>query len=254
LLETEKPIGIGTEKGNNIVLSDRTVSRTHCSIATSANGHLLRDHDSTNGTLLNGTRVIQAFVEPGAILALGETQLRVEHCVENTLEQVPIARRYDDLLGYSLPMRRLYSAIGRIAGSDTSVLLTGETGTGKGLVAEVIQRRSPRAAGPFVVVDCGALATNLIQSELFRHVRGAVTGAETARVGAFELASGGTVFLDEIGEMPLDLQPMVLRALENRSIRRLGGTDDIKVDIRVIAATNRDVRQMVNRGQFRADL
>jgi transcriptional regulator with GAF, ATPase, and Fis domain len=151
-------------------------------------------------------------------------------------------------------MRELFARLERIAASDATVLVTGETGTGKELVAEAIHERSPRAAGPFVVLDCGAIPPNLVESELFGHERGAFTGALGAHAGAFERAHGGTVFLDELGELPLELQPKLLRVLERREIRRLGGSKPIEVDLRVVAATNRDLAVEVNRGRFREDL
>ena len=151
-------------------------------------------------------------------------------------------------------MRALFARLERIAPTEANILITGETGTGKELVAEAIHRNSPRASGPFVVVDCGSLPDNLIGSELFGHERGAFTGAVTTYQGAFERASGGTVFLDELGELPLDLQTNLLGVLERRHIRRLGGKQPIGVDIRVIAATNRDLGVEINRGRFREDL
>jgi DNA-binding NtrC family response regulator len=151
-------------------------------------------------------------------------------------------------------MRRLFAVAGRVAASDVTVLIQGETGTGKDARAEALHHASPRAAGPLVVVDCGAVPPSLFESELFGHERGAFTGADRARAGAFEEADGGTLFLDEIGELPLPLQPKLLRVLEAREVRRIGGAQPRKVDVRVIAATNRDLREEVNRGTFRQDL
>ncbi len=254
ICETSGEFGIGTEPSNQLVLTDQTVSRTHCTLLTQQDGHMVRDHGSTNGTLVNGTRVVEGYFEPGAVITLGNTQIRVERCAQDVVEAVPLARNYADLLGHSVAMRRLYTALPKIAASDMTVLITGETGTGKGLVSEVIHRQSARAARPFFVLDCGAIAPNLIESELFGHERGAFTGATTARAGAFETAHGGTLFIDELGELPLDLQPKLLRVLESRQLRRIGSNQTIDVDVRVIAATHRDIRQAVNRGTFRADL
>jgi DNA-binding NtrC family response regulator len=142
----------------------------------------------------------------------------------------------------------------RLAESDSTILLEGETGTGKGLLAEAIHEASPRAAGPFIVLDCGAIPPTLIESELFGHEKGAFTGAAAARTGGFEAARGGTVFLDEIGELPLDMQPKLLRALEDRVVKRVGGNEPVRLDIRIIAATNRDLRTEINQGRFRSDL
>jgi DNA-binding NtrC family response regulator len=142
----------------------------------------------------------------------------------------------------------------RLSDSDATVLLIGETGTGKGALAEAMHRMSTRANGPFVVVDCGAIPGNLIESELFGHEKGAFTGADRKREGAFSLASGGTLFLDEVGELDIDLQPKLLRALESREIRPVGSNQSEKVDVRIVSATNRDLREEVNRGSFRSDL
>jgi DNA-binding NtrC family response regulator len=151
-------------------------------------------------------------------------------------------------------MRRIFALVGKVAPTDTTVLLTGESGTGKEVSARAIHEHSKRADGPFVVVDCAALPPTLIESELYGHERGAFTGADRARVGAFEAASGGTLFLDEIGELPLDLQTRLLGAIERRQIQPLGSTRSRAIDVRLVAATNRDLRREVNRGSFRADL
>jgi DNA-binding NtrC family response regulator len=158
------------------------------------------------------------------------------------------------ILGSSRAMQRIVSMLQRLALSGANVLLEGETGTGKSMVAELVHRMGPRAQAPFLVVDCGALAASLVEGELFGHERGAFTGASERRIGAFEAAEGGTVFLDEIGELPLEMQPRLLRALEERTVRRIGSTRAMHIDVQIIAATNRDLRQAVARGQFRADL
>ena len=160
----------------------------------------------------------------------------------------------DRLVGRSVAMRRLHELVERVAVSESTVLVTGETGTGKELVAEAIHARSARAAGPFVVLDCGALPAQLVEDELFGHEAGAFTGATSTRVGLFEAARGGTLFLDEIGELPPELQPRLLRVVETRCIRRIGGLQAIPCDVRLIAATHRDLTAELGRGGFRADL
>jgi two-component system response regulator GlrR len=162
--------------------------------------------------------------------------------------------RFGSLWGVSRPMRRLLGQLARIGASDSTLLIDGETGTGKTAVAEAIHAHGKRRERPFVVVDCGALPAALLEAELFGHEKGAFTGAQTRRVGAFEAAAGGTVFLDEIGELPLELQPKLLRVLESRRIKRLGSNDDVAIDVRVIAASHRDLPAAVAQGQFRADL
>jgi DNA-binding NtrC family response regulator len=151
-------------------------------------------------------------------------------------------------------MRSIFAQLERVAKSESTVLLTGETGTGKEEAAQAVHEASDRAEGPFVVVDCGTVVQTLVESELFGHERGAFTGADRARGGAFEVAHGGTIFLDEIGELPLELQPRLLRVLERKRVRRLGGNEERAVDVRVVAATNRDLRSAANQGTFREDL
>jgi DNA-binding NtrC family response regulator len=199
-------------------------------------------------------RVEAAFVRPGARLGVGGTTLVVEVAAEQLIETVPATEQFGRLLGTSTLMRRVFAMLERVAHSESTVLLEGETGTGKTAMALMLHERSERAGGPFVVVDCSSIPPTLIESELFGHEKGAFTGAHAARSGAFEAARGGTVFLDEIGELPLDMQPKLLRALEERVIKRVGSTEATRLDVRLVAATNRDLRQEVNRGAFRADL
>jgi DNA-binding NtrC family response regulator len=245
---------IGGADGAHLRLTDPTVSRNHCVIRLTAKGPLLRDLGSTNGTRIEGVDVREGYVPTGATLALGHTQVRFEQLDESV--QIPLAdsERFGRLWGRSTAMRRLFAVAGRVAASDVTVLIQGETGTGKDALTEAIHQASTRAAGPLVVVDCGAVPPNLFESELFGHEKGAFTGADRARAGAFEEADGGTLFLDEIGELPLPLQPKLLRVLEARELRRIGAAQPRKIDVRVIAATNRDLREEVNRGSFRQDL
>jgi transcriptional regulator with GAF, ATPase, and Fis domain len=166
-------------------------------------------------------------------------------------EHVP---QLDDLVGASAPMRALRREIAAVAPLRSTVLLTGETGVGKGVVARSLHRLSPRRAGPFVHVDCAALSSNLVESELFGHERGAFTGAVARRMGRFEQADGGTIFLDEIGDLELRLQAKLLRVLQDREYERLGGTQTLRMTARVVAATTRDLAREVREGRFRADL
>jgi len=247
-------LSVGSAASNDLVLTDPTVSRHHFVLQVGPDGVILRDLDSTNGTTLAGYRVGSAHLRPGAIIGLGLTTLRLEELAEEVREPLSEFEQFGRAIGRSVAMRRLFAALQRIAASDSTVLIEGETGTGKGIVAEAIHGASARAAGAFVVVDCASIPPSLIEAELFGHTRGAFTGAGAARAGAFESAAGGTVFLDEIGEMPLDMQPKLLRALEERVIKRVGSVEPIQLDVRVIAATNRNLRQAVNRSTFRADL
>ncbi len=247
-------LSVGTARGNDLVLSDATVSRHHLAIAVSDAGFSLRDLGSTNGTKLGGHRVKEAMPRAGARISLGSTELLLEGLGEELAEPLSAEDRYGPVLGESAAMRRLFAVLPKVAGSDATVLLEGETGTGKGLVAEAIHGLGSRNHGPFVVVDCGAISPSLIESELFGHVRGAFTGADSDREGAFAAARGGTVFLDEVGELPADTQPKLLRVLEQRSVTPVGSSRPLSLDVRIIAATNRDLRGEVNRKTFRPDL
>ncbi len=245
---------VGTAEGNDLVLSDPAVSRQHLSVTALPRGFFLADLGSSNGTSLGTVRVERAYLKPGSTITIGMSTLRFD--VEGDAIRDPLSPvgQYGTLLGQSRALRRIFALVPRLAASDSTLLIEGETGTGKSLLAEAIHAESLRRDGPFVVVDCGAIAPNLVESELFGHERGAFTGAVASRIGAFESAKGGTLLLDEIGELPLDLQPKLLRALEAREIKRVGGTQPVRLDVRVLAATNRDLKREVNRGTFRGDL
>jgi transcriptional regulator with GAF, ATPase, and Fis domain len=245
---------IGKAHDNDLVLPDDTVSRHHCELVRTSQGIQVRDLGSTNGTKLAGARVEAAVVPPGAILKVGEVEIAIRPVAQKV--EVPPSDRteFGPAIGKSLAMRTIFGILERIAPTEATVLLEGETGTGKDVLARAIVQHSQRATGPFVVVDCGAVSYSLIESELFGHERGAFTGAVSARQGAFELADGGTVFLDEIGELPLDVQPKLLRVLETREFRRVGGNKALRTNVRVIAATKRDLVREVAAGKFREDL
>ena len=247
-------IRIGARRGNDVQLSDSQVSGLHCEIRLDERGYRLRDLDSTNGTFVAGLRINDVYVPPGSSITVGSTKLRFQPLGESVELALSSRTRFGGIVGKSVAMRELFARLEKLAASDATVLITGETGSGKELVAESLHEFSPRAAGPFVVLDCGSIPQNLIESELFGHERGAFTGAVSSYAGAFERAHKGTLFLDEIGELPLAMQPKLLRALERREVRRIGGTRTIQVDIRVVAATNRDLGVEVNRGRFREDL
>ncbi len=245
---------IGTADGNDLVLADRTVSRFHCEVSVRGNTIVIRDCGSTNGTLIDGVRVREAEIPPGTLVRIGGSALRVELGEEPAFVEVSGRPSFGELVGSSVEMRRVYAILERLALTDATVLVQGETGTGKDVLARSLHAASRRADRPFVAVDCGAIPEHLVESELFGHVKGAFTGATSDRRGVFEEADGGTLFLDEIGEMPLALQPKLLRAIESRSIRRVGGTGVRTVDVRIIAATNRSLASSINDGSFREDL
>ena len=253
-----RPLGdrctIGKAPDNDLVLPDDTVSRRHCELVREGSSVRVRDLESTNGVRVDGTRVKDAVLSPGAVLKVGEVEVAVRPA---TMRQdiLPSEKSsFGPALGQSLAMRTIFGVLERIAPTEATVLLMGETGTGKDVLARAIVEHSSRKNGPFVVVDCGAVSYSLIESELFGHERGAFTGAVASRQGAFELADGGTLFLDEIGELPLDVQPKLLRVLEMREFRRVGGNKPLKTDVRVIAATKRDLEREVRAGKFREDL
>ena len=247
-------VSVGKGKGNDLVLDDPSVSRQHLRITRTAAGLEVRDLESTNGTHVGQARVREALVEPGTLLRAGEVELLIGVALENVV--IPPSERdhFGLAVGAGHEMRRIFGVLERIAPTTATVLLTGETGTGKDVLARSIHLHSRRADGPFEVIDCGAVTGSLIESELFGHERGAFTGAVASRAGAFERAAGGTVFLDEIGELALDLQPKLLRVLEAREIRRVGGSKYAPADVRVVAATTRDLASEVARGAFREDL
>jgi DNA-binding NtrC family response regulator len=245
---------IGKSPDNDLVLGDDTVSRAHCEILHDARGFLVRDLGSTNGTLLDGREVKEAYLTPGSALTVGSIELKLRPFSERFEPMASDREQFGEAVGRSLRMREIFGLCERLAPTDASVLLGGETGTGKDVLARALHQHSARKAGPFIVVDCGAVVGTLIESELFGHEKGAFTGAVSQRAGAFELAHGGTIFLDEVGELPLDLQPKLLRVLETRSFRRVGGNKELRVDIRVLSASKRNLRLEVERGKFREDL
>ncbi|MBX3200347.1 MAG: sigma-54-dependent Fis family transcriptional regulator [Labilithrix sp.] len=250
----DEPIVVGASKDVALVLQDPKVSRLHAELSPRADGLWVSDLGSKNGTWLEGIRVASALVPNGATVRLGDASLLVRYAQGERERELWPHASFHRLRGGSDPMRALYARLARCAASDATVLVRGETGTGKELVAEALHDASARAGMPFVVVDCGAMPANLLEAELFGVKRGAFTGADRDRAGAVEVADGGTLFLDEIGELPIDLQPKLLRFLETRTFRRLGEAQHRKADVRVVCATHRDLRRAASAGAFREDL
>jgi DNA-binding NtrC family response regulator len=244
---------VGSAAGNDLVLRDETVSRYHLELVRLERGVRVVDLGSTNGTFIAGVQLERGVVQPGTVIEIGTSKLRLRGG-EEAMVELHGGDALGALRGRTEVMRRLMARVLKIAASEVAVLLVGESGTGKELIARALHEHSRRAGGRFVTMDCGAMAPHLVASELFGHERGAFTGADAQRNGAFELAHGGTLFLDEVGELPADLQSYLLGALERRTFRRVGGRDDIRVDVRVVSATNRDLRAEVNAGNFRLDL
>ncbi|MDI1451825.1 sigma 54-interacting transcriptional regulator [Polyangium sp. 6x1] len=253
ICSTSERVVVGTHPSCDLRLSDRLVSRFHCELSVAFGQIVLRDLNSRNGTRLDDVQVREAFPRWRARISIGESVLQLGEMDRVSLDLHPDAK-FANLVGASALMRRVFALLERCAASDATVLLEGETGTGKDAVAEAIHTKSDRHDQPFIVLDCGAIPAELLESELFGHEKGAFTGAITPRDGAFAAASGGTLFLDEIGEMPLGLQSKLLHALEHRGVKRVGSNKYVPVDVRVIAATNRNLREEVNQKRFRSDL
>jgi len=245
---------IGSHASADLTLGDPFVSRVHARVDVEDIGFILRDLGSTNGTRIMGTRIREALLDDGAVIELGSTRVRFSLLQERFRIELSSEDVFEGLVGRSVPMRELFALLGRVAPSESTILIEGETGTGKELVARAIHQRSRRAGKPFVVFDCGAVPGGLIESALFGHEKGAYTGADRSMPGVFERADGGTVFLDELGELAPELQPKLLRVLEQGEVRRVGATETTAVDVRVVAATHRDLERMVAEGRFREDL
>lgn len=249
-----RPFVVGTHPEASLVLTDDTVSRMHLELVSLGPRILARDLGSTNGCVHEGAQFTELEVPLGAVIRIGETELRLRAEADAVSLPPSEAECFGALRGRSLRMRQVFALLERASRSDVTVLVTGETGTGKEVVAQSLHSASPRAHRPLVVVDCSAMPAQLIESELFGHVQGAFTGAVSDRLGAFREADGGTVFLDELGELPVELQPRLLRVLETRTVKPIGSNEAIPVDVRVVAATNRNLEDMVRSRRFRSDL
>jgi len=248
-----EPIVVGRDEGVAIVLRDPEVSSLHCELRAVSEGILVKDLGSTNGTFIGPLRVREAVVTTLTEVTLGATRIAIEPSAKRRVD-VGFADRFGPLVGTSPKMRRVFGILEKVAATPLSVLILGETGTGKEVVAKSLHDASPRKTGPFVVVDCGSIPPTLAESLLFGHEKGSFTGATERRKGALAEAHGGTLFLDELGELPIDLQPKLLRALAERQIKRVGGSAFEPIDVRVLAATRRDLGVEMNAGRFRSDL
>jgi DNA-binding NtrC family response regulator len=250
------PVGVvvGADPGCDVVIEDPSVSSRHCTVRPTAQGFDVTDLGSKNGTVIDGVAVAKVTAPPGAVLRLGHSLVQLLPADDVVDIPPSTSDRFGAMIGDSIPMRRVFAVLERASRSDASILFLGESGCGKELAARAVHDASPRKNGPFVVFDCGAATDTLIESDLFGHVRGAFTGAQTDRVGAFAAAHGGTLFLDEIGDLPVGLQPKLLRMLEAGEVVPLGSRKPERFDVRVVAATHRDVFGEVAKGGFRGDL
>ncbi|MFO0554452.1 MAG: sigma 54-interacting transcriptional regulator [Polyangiaceae bacterium] len=248
------PLVIGSDPECDVVVDDPRVSRRHCEVRREGGAVLVRDLGSKNGTFVEKIAVREAFLEPKAHVSIGSARLVLEAQRGSTHLELSRGVNFGQALGASLAMRALFANLERAAATDETIVLLGESGTGKELLARAIHDVSQRRNAPFVVFDCSAVAPTLLEAELFGYMRGAFTGAVQAHAGVFEQAHGGTLFIDELGELPGDLQPKLLRALEARQVRRIGATEWLHVDVRIVAATHRDLRARVAQKQFREDL
>ncbi len=254
-LTTEKRlIRIGAAEDNDLLLTDEAVSRYHLEVEMRDGEYVVLDVGSTNGTFSGALQVSEATLRGVTELRVGNDLLRFTPHEHSERVAPSLSRRCGEMVGASPPMRGVFGLIERVAPTDLPVLVTGETGTGKELVARAIHELGSRSQKAFVTLDCGALPPTLIESALFGYERGAFTGADRAYAGVFERAHGGTLFLDELGELPLELQPKLLRAVERGEIERLRGDGTVRVDVRIIAATNRSLEEMVREGRFRSNL
>ncbi len=239
---------------NDLVLTDKAVSGTHFKVTVEQEGYRLRDMGSRNGIYVGDMRVSDVFLGPVGEFRIGQTVLQFQQTEDIVEIDLSTADQFGDAIGGTERMREIFAQLEKVAASSLTCMIFGETGTGKELIAKGVHKHSLRSGKPFVVLDCGAIPKNLIESTLFGHEKGSFTGAETQHRGCFEQADGGTIFLDEIGELDISLQPKLLRVLEQREITRVGGNKTIHVDVRVVAATNRDLLQEVGVGNFREDL
>ncbi len=247
-------VTIGTGSTNDLRLRDRRVSRHHCQIFVRDGNYVIRDQGSRNGVYVNGVRVYEAAIEPQTIITIGLTQVAFEPECDAMVVLPYEHHEFCGMRGRSKAMAQVFGLLSEVASSNLTCLITGETGTGKELAARALHLNSERAKRPFLVVDCASVGSQFLEDKIFGHAQGAYTGANRAVAGVFEEANGGSVFLDEVGELPLELQPKLLRVIERREATRIGSHKAMKLDVRLIAATHRDLPAMVREGAFREDL
>ena len=255
VLTEQDIISVGSNDDNTVCIDDDdTISRHHCRIVQEGDEYVLIDRTSTNGTHVNGVRVREAVLAHGDTIAVGNTHMRFHHVREQVDIKPSESDRFGGIVGRSVKMREIFSILEKVAPTSATILIEGETGTGKEVIAQTIHKMSARSKGPMVVFDCSSIPASLIESELFGHEKGSFTGAVMSRKGLFEMADGGTIFMDELGELSIDLQPKLLRVLEQREIRPVGANKATPINVRVISATNRALEDEIRDGGFRQDL
>ncbi len=245
---------VGAAPDNDLVLDDSTVSRHHFRIELDPRGYRLRDLNSKNGVVVQDIPVRDCYLPPSCRITVGDTVLKYKEGREKIDLELVKENRLGELLGASSQMRHLFALVRRVANTSATVLIEGDSGTGKELTARALHDLSARGSKSFEILDCSAIPESIIESELFGHVKGAFTGAVERRKGAVENAAGGTLFLDEIGELPLQVQGKVLRLIERKEVKSVGADSFRQVDVRIVAATNRNLREEVANGNFREDL
>jgi transcriptional regulator with GAF, ATPase, and Fis domain len=255
-IEPQEParLLVGTSAACTLRLPDALVSRRHLGLSVEGSELHLVDLRSTNGTWVNGVRVTEAWLRGGEVIHLGSSRLTVVRVADEPPVGLTGEDRFGSLIGSSPQMRRLHPLLRRLAASKVAVIIEGETGTGKEVLAEALHEQGPRASGPFIVFDCTAVASALLETALFGNERGAYTGATADRRGVFEDAHGGTLLIDEIGDLDVSLQAKLLRAVQRGEVQRVGGSRWLHVDVRILAATRRDLDREVQAGRFREDL
>ncbi len=242
---------IGSGSGADVLLADKYVSAAHCAVTHLGRGVLVEDMGSRNGVFVGGATIIRAELSPGTAFAVGDTVIHVADINRDDRAEGPPLR---GIVGTSPAMRRLAHSVRRLAQLALPVLIRGESGSGKELVARALHDEGPRARGPFIAINAAAISRELAESDLFGHERGAFTGALKERRGAFREAHGGTLFLDEIAALPADLQPKLLRVVEESLVRPVGGEKPVAIDVRLVAATCEPIESMVLMRKFRADV
>ncbi len=247
-------IFIGQSPTSDLRIDDRLVSRRHAAFEIIGGRLRITDLASTNGTFVQNVAVLDAFLQGGEIITVGTSTIRVDRMAGEAPVSLTNASRFGSTVGSSPEMRAIYPLCERLAAANVPVLIEGETGTGKEVLAESLHEMGPRKSGPFVVFDCTAVPPNLVESALFGHERGAFTGATESRRGVFEEAHGGTLLIDEIGDLEISLQAKLLRVLQRSEVQRVGSNRWIRVDARILAATRRDLDHEIQAGRFRDDL